>query len=124
MTVQDIIIAKLKLTELSALQEIFVAEMEAYIKGYCHIIEIPEALNFTWANMVIDAITAMEGEAAPEGVAGPLSGITMGDVSYSFADRQTAADRYTTIARNYIVDLNRHRKGLFGDDYPDADATI
>jgi len=115
MTVEEIILAKMNLEELTPLQEILISETESYIKGYCHIEEVPTALNYTWANMTIDAIVSMTESASTEGVAGPLSGLTMGDVSYSFADRQTATDRYNDIARGYTRELNRYRRGLLGD---------
>ncbi len=113
MTVLEIIKAKTGLAELTPAQEVAVAEAEEYIKSYCHLDEVPIQLFYTWANMAIDAFAATEDAATPEGVAGPLSGVTMGDVTYRFADRQTAADRYNAIARGYFKVLNRYRKGMF-----------
>lgn len=33
-----------------------VGEVEQVIKNYCNIDKVPEALNYTWANMVVDLI--------------------------------------------------------------------
>ena len=33
-----------------------VGEVEQVIKNYCNIDEVPEALNYTWANMAVDLV--------------------------------------------------------------------
>ncbi len=115
MTVQEIVTAKLGINPCPHV-EVAIKEAEQYIKNYCRIEIIPEALNYTWANMVVGLLEGKAKDAAAPGL-GPLASVSMGDTSYSFAtDRKTAADYMAEVAGDYKAQLNRFRRGLFDSD--------
>lgn len=75
--------------------QMLVIEVEQYIMNYCNISEIPCALRFVWANLVVDYyrwINATHAEnETPEGgsgsitVAGKLASIREGDTTITLA---------------------------------------
>ena len=57
MTVNEIVRAKIKDEAIIELDiQLAVMEVEEVIKQYCNIDEVPEALNYTWANMAVDLV--------------------------------------------------------------------
>ena len=57
MTILEIVNLKMMDVTITELEkELAVGEVEQVIKNYCNIDEVPEALNYTWANMVVDLI--------------------------------------------------------------------
>ena len=116
MEVTDIVLAKLK-GECFRDTAVMIAIEEAaeLIKNYCHIEEIPEGLKYTWANMAVGMIQVTTDSVGTSG-GGPLSSLTMGDTSYSFAtDRKTTSDAAMEFVNEFQPQLNRFRRGLFDD---------
>ena len=114
MTVQEIVLTKLGKAELCPHIEVAIAEAEAYIKSYCHLDKIPDALHYVWANIAVGCYQVWNKAEDGADPVGPLSSVSMGDTSYSFAtDKKTNANYVTEIARDFKAQLNRFRRGLF-----------
>lgn len=80
MTVIEIATKKLK--DLTLAQEdiqLAIDETEVAIENYCNIDEVPEALNFTWANMATDLARYTYAKTTSENDI--LAGIDISDVS-------------------------------------------
>lgn len=113
MNVLDIVLARLNQQESTPAIDIAIAEVEQAIKTYCSISEIPDELNFVWADMVINLVV-LRGSNGP--VAGNvLESIDMGDVSYSFDNEASGLTYLQEIVGDYKKQLNKYRKGLFGN---------
>lgn len=97
MTITEIAKSKLKNVDVSD-DEIQIAldEVEQVILNYCNIYEVPEALNYTWANMAVDLIrfqfatnnsdSGLGGGTDEDGVpiGMSISSISVGDTTTSF----------------------------------------
>nr|WP_113756537.1 DNA-packaging protein [Brevibacillus laterosporus] len=93
----------------------FIYEIERRILHYCNIAEIPEALQFVWSSMVIDALRI--DQATLNEVAATTAGsesIKIGDTSISPGKSDgvtsTSKEVIESVVLNYRVDLNRYRK--------------
>lgn len=85
MTALEIVSLKITNSSITELDKILaVGEVEQVIKNYCNIDEIPEALNYTWANMAVDLIKYNYESSLPasgdlETDAADVSSIKVGD---------------------------------------------
>lgn len=94
----------------------YIIEAGYRIKHYCQRSDIPKALNFVWASMVIDALRVdQSGDFG--GDDGDIYGmnIKIGDTSISPAsggNNVTATNKASIekIVLNYMADLHRYRK--------------
>lgn len=84
MTVLEIVNLKIADATITEPEKVLaVGEVEQVIKNYCNIDKVPEALNYTWANMVVDLIkynyesNNSGGEVAAD--AADVSSIKVGD---------------------------------------------
>lgn len=103
-------------------------EVEAVIKNYCQISEVPAALKFTWCNMCVDLLLYQyEANVKPEDLivevdAGAVSDVKVGDTSISFSDGSGSGTRgrnlkshnsnLDSIVMNYRAQLNQFRRIL------------
>lgn len=93
----------------------YIDEIGERIRHVCNIAEIPEALNLTWASMVIDALR-IEQPNLPgiEETSGEGDQISIGDTSSSPAQKtgltNTSKSTIDQVVLNYRIDLNRYRK--------------
>ena len=116
MEVREIVYGKLVDSDVDDITvALAIDEAAEIIKNYCHIEAVPEGLKYTWANMAVGMIQGTTDSVGTSGV-GPLSSISMGDTSYSFAtDRKSGAELVSEIANEFKAQLNRYRRGLFDD---------
>ncbi len=118
MEVREIVYGKLVDSDVDDITvALAIDEAAEIIKNYCHIEEVPEGLKYTWANMAAGLARAANFDrGGMAGNPGPLSSISMGDTSYSFAtDRKGGAELVSEIANEFKAQLNRYRRGLFDD---------
>lgn len=102
MTIQEILRVRLKQSELSDDVILDIARVEQKIKNFCDIDEIPEALHFVAADMVI----ALQKKEAGDDVS--VASVKMGDTSYSFGcDR--AIDKVMGDYASDLIDYSRLR---------------
>jgi hypothetical protein len=101
-------------------------EVEQAIKNYCHIPEVPVALNYTWCNMSVDLLLYQhEVNTTPNDVLeafdpSDVSTIKVGDTSISLGDKYRNNARSRTlqshnsnlddIVLNYRAQLNNFRR--------------
>ncbi len=93
----------------------YIHEIEKRILHYCHISEVPEALQFVWASMVIDALRIEQATVSEVDAATAISeSIKIGDTSNSPGKSEgvtsTSKNVIESVVLNYRVDLNRYRK--------------
>ncbi|MFD1203587.1 hypothetical protein ACFQ38_00350 [Sporosarcina contaminans] len=90
---------------------LYIAEVGQSIKTYLNRSDIPPALSFVYANMVIDFINGEQRKDDPEGQAA-VSSIKEGDVTVQFGSVKADSRELATQALmfNYSDQLNRHRK--------------
>ncbi|MBG9788538.1 DNA-packaging protein [Brevibacillus laterosporus] len=93
----------------------YIHEIEKRILHYCHISEVPEALQFVWASMVIDALRIEQATVSEVDAATAISeSIKIGDTSSSPGKSEgvtsTSKNVIESVVLNYRVDLNRYRK--------------
>ena len=100
MEIIDIVLAELELSEPTALIELDIARVTQQVKNYCNLEEIPEALNFTIADMVVDLQRARMGDNLT------ITDVDMGDTSYSFSI-DNAIDG---MVKDYQANLNAFRR--------------
>lgn len=100
MEIIDIVLAELELSEPTALIELDIARVTQQVKNYCNLEEIPEALNFTIADMVVDLQRARMGDNLT------ITDVDMGDTSYSFSI-DNAIDG---LVKDYQANLNAFRR--------------
>lgn len=100
MEIIDIVLAELELDVPTALTMLDIARVTQQVKNYCNIDEIPEALNFTIADMVLDLQNARSGSNVT------ITDVDMGDTSYSFSV-DTAIDG---LVRDYQANLSAFRR--------------
>ncbi|APC80870.1 TPA: phage head-tail connector protein [Clostridium botulinum] len=77
------------------------------VKDYCHMKEIPEALNTTVLKMAID-MYRNENLGEEENSLGSVSSITDGDTSVSY--RSSIAEFKDSLIKDYKAQLNKYRK--------------
>lgn len=82
-------------------------DVEQIIKDYCHIKEVPEALNNTVLRMAID-MHRNENLGSEESSLGSISSITEGDTSVSY--RSSVNEFKDSLVKDYKAQLNRYRK--------------
>lgn len=102
-------------------------EVDQFIKNYCHIDYIPDALLYVRSNMVVDYIRFTEANKPIDSdnlgntnaaKLGPLTSIKAGNVSYNFADstgnKNSIGNAHTadldSLLHNYIYQLNAFRR--------------
>lgn len=105
MTVQEIVLKKLKLEEITPDVELAIEEIGQKIRNVCNIplpSPIPEELNFTYANMVCDLFNYENKQEEPE-----IKSVTMGKVSYDF---QIASKHIDSVITDYYLDLLKYRR--------------
>ncbi|OAJ75828.1 DNA-packaging protein [Brevibacillus sp. SKDU10] len=100
---------------LQPLIETYINEIGNRIMHYCGISDIPTALHFTWASMVIDALRVEQATVGEVAAATATSeSIKIGDTSSSPGKSEgvtsTSKGVIDSIVLNYRVDLNRYRK--------------
>lgn len=100
MNVRLILLNKLNVDALTPQMELDIEQVCQQVKNYCHITEIPEELNFTVAEMIMDLQRERTGEKIN------FTDANMGDTSYSF-DADNSIDG---LLRDYKTDLQRFRK--------------
>lgn len=100
MEIIDIVLAELELSEPTTLIELDIARVTQQVKNYCNLEEIPEALNFTIADMVVDLQRARMGDNLT------ITDVDMGDTSYSFSI-DNAIDG---LVKDYQANLNAFRR--------------
>ena len=100
MTILDIVLAELELSEPTALIELDIARVIQQVKNYCNLDVLPEALNFTVADMVVDLQHERSGECIN------FTDTDMGDTSYSFS----VDDAIDNLVRDYKSNLNAFRR--------------
>ncbi len=100
MEIINIVLAELELSEPTALIEMDIARVVQQVKNYCNLDVLPEALNFTVADMVVDLQRVRSGDNVM------VTDVDMGDTSYSFSV-DNAVDG---LVRDYQANLNAFRK--------------
>lgn len=101
--------------EWDALVSSYVQEVGQRIQHYCNLVEVPDALERTWASMTIDALR-IEQPKLPGIVetSGAREEITVGDTSVSMSDgdglTNTSKSVIDAVVLNYRTDLNRYRR--------------
>lgn len=107
MTVQEIVLSKLKLSTITPDIEIAIAEIEIKIRNYCNIPKdelLPQALVFTQANMVVDLIKNESSDIGDQ----TIKSVSMGDTSYTF-DVNSKVNIVKLIV-DYEADLKAYRR--------------
>lgn len=104
----------------TGLIDTYIAEIGLRIQHYCNIRNIPDALLYTWASMVIDAVRV--DQAADDQIAATVGGggvtVKIGDTSVTSGGSGGSSDGLSNtgksvidqIVLNYRVDLNRYRR--------------
>ncbi|MEW8955602.1 phage head-tail connector protein [Clostridium sp.] len=87
--------------------EFALENVDQIIKGYCHIKEIPEALNNTILRMAID-IYRNENLGEEESSLGSISSISEGDTTVSY--RSANSEFKDSLVKDYKAKLNKYRK--------------
>lgn len=100
MEIINIVLTELELSEPTALIELDIARVSQQVKNYCNLEEIPEALNFTIADMVVDLQRERSGDCIN------FTDTDMGDTSYSFS----VDDVIDNLVRDYKSNLNSFRR--------------
>ena len=100
MEIINIVLAELELSKPTALIELDIARVTQQVKNYCNLEEIPEALNFTIADMVVDLQRERSGDCIN------FTDTDMGDTSYSFS----VDDAIDNLVRDYKSNLNSFRR--------------
>lgn len=100
MDIRQILINTLEADNLTPQMELDLERVCQCVRNYCNIKEIPEELNFTVAEMVMELQRERTGENIN------FTDANMGDTSYSF-DTDNSIDR---LLRDYKTDLTRFRK--------------
>ncbi|MBY6844655.1 phage head-tail connector protein [Clostridium botulinum] len=89
------------------LLEFALEDVEQIVKDYCHMKEIPEALNTTVLKMAID-MYRNENLGEEENSLGSISSISEGDTSVSY--RSSATEFKDSLIKDYKAQLNKYRK--------------
>lgn len=100
MEIADIVCQKLQQAESDADLDLLIAQVSQQIKNYCHLEELPAALNFTAAAMVLDLQRAETGKNIM------VTEIKMGDTSYGLQ----RDERINSLIKDYRSTLQQFRK--------------
>lgn len=101
MTIEEIVLAELEQSyPIPPSVSLDIARVTGQVKNYCHLSELPQELNFTIADMVLDLQKARTGDNLS------MNKVDMGDTSYSF-NVDKAIDG---LVKNYQANLNTFRK--------------
>lgn len=100
MEIADIVCQKLKQAESDVDLDLLIAQVSQQIKNYCHLEELPAALNFTVAAMVIDLQRTETGKDII------VTEIKMGDTSYGLQ----RDERINSLIKDYRSTLQQFRK--------------
>lgn len=123
MTVLEIV--NLKITDATITEldiQLAIDEVQMVIKNYCNIDEVPEALNYTWANMAVDLIkynyesNNSGGEVAAD--AADVSSLKIGDTQIQLGGGSSSRAKVLNshklnldrIVMNYQSQLNKFRR--------------
>lgn len=90
-----------------------IEEAERVIKNYCNIREVPEELNFTWANMACDIVKSYNAEETGEPVNGGPASVSMGDTTVSVSNTQSGTGHVVDLdafIQNYKEQLMKFRR--------------
>ena len=90
-----------------------IEEAEQVIKNYCNISEVPEQLNFTWANMACDIVKSYNAEETGEPVNGGPASVSMGDTTVSVSNSQSGTGHVVDLdglIQNYKEQLQKFRR--------------
>lgn len=107
MTVQEIVLKKLKLNEITLDVELAIKEIEQKIRNVCNIplsSPLPEELNFVYANMVVELLNYESPDVQTEN---EIKSVTMGKVKYDF---EIAKKQLDSVIANYYSDLLKFRR--------------
>lgn len=107
MTVQEIVLSKLKLEAITPDVEMAIEEIGQKIRNVCNIplsSPLPEELNFTYANMVVELFKYESPEEQNEI---EIKSVTMGKVSYDF---DTASKHIDSVITDHYSDLLKFRR--------------
>lgn len=126
MNVKQIVYAKIKDPSITDVEkDLAIEETEQAIKNYCNIDQVPEALNFTWANLSVDLIKYQNAVDNPstdlESVnLSDVSAIKVGDTNISLQGGNAGSERNRTLKShqanldlllmNYREQLNKFRR--------------
>lgn len=100
MDIRQILLSELGVDNLPDTVEIAIERVCQYVRNYCNIPEIPEALNFTIADMVLDLQQLQDSGNLT------VSEVKMGDTAYTFSIDKTIKG----LIKNYKTQLNAFRK--------------
>ena len=106
------------------ISEMFLDEVDQFIKNYCHIDCIPKELLYVRANLTVDYIRyqqankpSEDGQVTTSTQVGPLTSIKSGDVQYNFADGSSKSQVHNahvvnldSLVTNYEHQLNEFRR--------------
>lgn len=107
MTVQEIVLSKLKLEQTTPDVEMAIEEIGQKIRNVCNIPlldSLPEELNFTYANMVVELLNY---ESPDTQAVSEIKSVTMGKVSYDF---QAASKHIDSVITDHYSDLLKYRR--------------
>jgi hypothetical protein len=95
-------------TNLDALINSYIPQIEQKILNYCNVEEVPDGLKYVWSSMVIDLIKVKH-STLPEimAVLGSTVEIKAGDTTTKVTANKSSID---SIVLNYAGDLNAYRK--------------
>ena len=100
MDIHLILLNKLDADDLTPQMEMDIEQVCQQVRNYCHIKEIPEELNFTVAEMVMDLQKSRKGDNVT------VTSVDMGDTSYSLK----VDVAINGLLRDYKTDLQRFRR--------------
>lgn len=128
MTVLEILQTKVTVSTITETQlQQALDEVEQEIKNYCNIDEVPEELNYTWANMAMDLVlyghevtTAVGADITASADASDVSSIQVGDTRIELKGNAGESARakalrshkpnLDTLLFNYRSQLNKFRR--------------
>lgn len=100
MDIHSILLSELGVDDLPPLVELDLDRVCRWVCNYCHIKEIPEALNYTVADMVLDL------QKVREGINATITDADMGKTGYSIREDTDIND----LLKDYRQDLTRFRR--------------
>ena len=105
--VQEIVLKKLRLNDITPDVELAIEEIGQKIRNICNLpisSPLPEDLNYTYANMVVELFNYENQESQPEN---QIKSVTMGKVSYDF---EIAKKNLDSVIKDHYSDLLKFRK--------------
>lgn len=103
MTVQEMVKTALNIEELPPIVIMDIERVGGKVKNFCNISEIPEALHFTVADMVVDL-----NKQRTDDVDIKVTSVKMGDTSYSF-QADSAVDKMIKNYESELIDFRKMR---------------